>query len=47
MVENKKQQRVVAYIPQEDARQLKAKLALNGESFASWLRKVIRDYIKS
>jgi len=38
--------RIVIYIPDEDHKKLKSKLALLGESISGWLRKVIAGYLK-
>jgi hypothetical protein len=45
-VEKEDEQRLVAYVTKRDARKLKAKLALQGESFASWLRKTIKKFVE-
>lgn len=37
----KPQQRVVAYIDPQTYRKVKAKLALRGETFSSWIRKQV------
>ena len=42
-----KQKLVVVYIPEEDYRNLRAKLILVGLTVSAWVRKVIRQFLSS
>jgi len=42
-----KQKRLVVYIDEEDHKKLKSKLALLGKDISSWIREVIRLFLKS
>lgn len=39
------QKRVVVYIPDQDHRQLRSKLALKGLSVSEWVRTAVKEYL--
>lgn len=42
-----KQKRVVIYMPEEDYRQLRAKLLLLGMTVSGWLRDIVKKFLSS
>ncbi len=42
---NEKQHRLVVYLPEDDYRKLRAKLAMIGLTVSGWLRKLIGEFI--
>ncbi len=40
-----KQHRLVVYLPEDDYRKLRAKLAMIGQTVSGWLRKTIKEFL--
>jgi hypothetical protein len=43
----KKMKRVILYVPEEDYKQLRAKLILTGKTVSGWFRDIIYKFINS
>lgn len=46
MANEKKQKRIVVYLPEDDYKELRAKLILMGTTVSEWFRKVMKDFIQ-